>query len=265
MKKFSFLPDKTGFMDEDRYMTRLYIEVLKMIGLRGYNILPYQNILDDEKINDNLLKKGQLTDYKNDEYISQYVYSIYKNMLQIPNNASYPQLRTRFNSIFTKGEEKLLVFFDQTEESKSVSKENASKFVKSLENISSFFFKTSDYCNKNSCKIKAIFITKNNLTPGNQTWLSQISVIEHFLDVNLLCSISENILCSKRHILTESEKINFCQELDISLSKIPYISKEKDISYRFYSVEKNDVVKEERTSVFPESLTQKSITYRLCK
>ena len=256
----------------DRYMVQLYIEVLKMVALRGYNILPYQAILDDEKKNDYYTRRGELdkVNYKNDDYIGKYIYSIYLKTLKINNQTSFnegslPPLRSLFNSIFSKNDEKLVVIFSDSDEEKSVSKETATKFLNTIQIISNFFYNTSDYCNSSFCKLKGIFITKNNLTPGNQAWLSQISIIEHFKDDSLFCSIAENIFCSRRKVLTSEQKKEFVKELGCSLSKIPSIPLDKDISFRFYGIHKNEIVKEERESIFPESLNQKSVSYRLCK
>ena len=186
-------------------------------------------------------------------------------MLNINFNGSYPSLRTSCTSIFSRGNEKLVVVFAENDEGKSVSKDIATAFIETLKNISLFFFGTTDYCNVNVAKIRGILITKNNLTSGNQAWLSQISCIEHFLDHNLFCSISENILSSRRTLLNEEKKNLFSQELSVSISKIPSVPLSKDISYKFYGIQGGDIVKEERETIFPEFLNQRSITYRLCK
>ena len=51
-----------SYMIEDRndYMCRLFIEVLKMMGIRGYNTIPYQWILDYEMSNDSFIRRGEL-------------------------------------------------------------------------------------------------------------------------------------------------------------------------------------------------------------
>jgi len=249
----------------NRYMTRLYIEVLKMVALRGYNILPYQAILDDERRNDFLSRQGESANYLSDDIAGDYIYRVTTGIL----NQNIPNVnrgsRSMFNSIFSRGEEKLIIYFAETEDLKSVSKDSASRFVNNLRSICLNLFGTPDYCNTFVAKMRGILITKNNLTPGNQSWLSQITVIEHFLDTSLLCSISENVFSSRRRILNKEEKTVFAKELGMSLSKIPSVVLSKDISYQFYGIDKDDVVREERESIFPESLIPKSISYRFCK
>ena len=258
---------------DGRYMLRLYVEVLKMIGLRGFYTIHYQLILDNERTYDLLMSRGQVQEAEkflidnaiNDEAVGKFLYeNRYCSLMGInPKNVS---LRTKYNSIFfDENGSILVVVFTESDAPDSGSIDMARSFVETLKQVSNKFFGTTDYCNLNVSRVSGILVTKVPLTSTGKTWTSCINNIDIFLDADLSCSISENIFCSKRVILSPEEKKQFEYELDASLSKIPSIPLIKDLSYRFSGVKKDQIVKEERTSIFPESINQKSIQYRLCK
>ena len=249
------------YIEGERYMSRLFFEILKMAGLRGYSTLPFQEILDFEKRNNSFIRRGEHDKVvkMSDEQVADFVRNKY---LQYGLQVEGKSLRSQFNSIFFSGDKILVVFFAEDENGKAISKDIAVSFVKLLRKIWSIFYKTTFLSQD---KMRAIFISKPNLTPGNQTVLSSVPIIDHFLDTNILCSISDNVFCSKREILNPEDRKKFEYYLGVSISKIPSIVRSKDISYQFYGIEDDTVVKETRDSIFPEAIVPTSISYRYCK
>jgi hypothetical protein len=243
------------------YMSNLFIEVLKIVGIRGYNTLEYQRYLDITRDNDFYIKRGEihkvtelLDDFMGQELMQKFISLTGLNIEPISS-------RGQFTSVFLNKTGILVVFFGENNtKSQTIGIGIINNFIEILTAISSRFFGTPNYCSVN---MKSILITKTNLSSTAKTHLAPIQCIEHFLDTNFLCSVTENVFCSRRSILSTSEKEAI--EDDYKLSKFPYISKQKDISYQIYGIGKFDVVREVRTSLFPEAVNQKSIFYRVCK
>jgi len=207
---------------DERYMVKLFIEVLKMLGQQGFDIIPYQGILDKERNNDYNTKVGYTsgTDYYTDSQVAYQLSLIFRAMTGIENSGN---VRSPFNCIFQKKDGSnlsMLVYFLKSK-NKSVSKEEIIAFQKVFGAIS----KIDKFSNLN-----AILITDNKLSSQAQSWLSEITKITHFLESQLIVSISENITASRRKILNSEELENFKRELDVPLSKIPSISIKKDIN-----------------------------------
>ena len=244
------------------YMRILFIEVLKIVGLRGYNMLRFQDFLDIERKYNESLSIGENFIMRTDEDYGNFVYSDFCNKMGINRNQNI-NIREMFNSIFFKGKDMIIVIFSEENGGKSITKDLFGNFINIIENISQKFYGTRDFCNA-SGKINIIYITKHNLTTGNKTWNSDLTCINHFRDDEILCSPLENIFASNYKILDVKEKKDFEFELGTKLSKIPSIPREKDTSLRAINVKKGDIVEYYRESMFDESICN-TITYRLCK
>ena len=250
----------------NRYITKIFIEVLKMVGLRGYNTLPYQWILDNEGINDLLLKRGDVdkVNYFTDEKLGGDLYNYYKSIFRLPNKYS-PSLREQYTTVFSKGNDIIIVFFLESEANSS-GVENMRRAISVMREICKIRYGNVNYCDDSSgYSMKAVFITQKKLTPDGKKMISSMPHIEHFLDNTFLAGIAQNIFCSKYEILTEEKKKVFETQLDLHLSKIPSVTTEKDISVRFIGVNSGDILKYNRTSFFEEDISQTSVTYRLVK
>ena len=244
------------------YMRILFIEVLKIVASRGYNMLAFQSFLDIERKYNNALSLGENMIMRSDEEYGNFVHSIFSKQIQ---SQPVQNLNTRelFNSIFFKGKNMLIVLFSEEKGDKSVSKELLTNTIQNIANKSNKFYGTSDFCNTND-KINVLYITKNNLTSGNKTWIAELECIDHFKDDEILCSCLESIFSSYYKILNTKEKKTFEFDLGTKLNKIPSISREKDISLRAINTKKGDVVEYYRESIFDDSICN-NITYRLCR
>ena len=243
------------------YMSNLFIEVLKIVGIRGYNTLEYQRYLDITRDNDFYLKRGEIHKVieLKDDYMGRELSQKFISMTGL--NIEPISSRGQFTSVFLNKTGIIVIFFGENNtKSQTIGIGVINNFIEILTAISRRFFGTPNYCSVN---MKSILITKTNLSSAARTHLDPIQCIEHFLDTNFLSSVPENVFCSRRTVLSASEKEII--EEDYKLSKFPYIPKVKDISYQLYGINKNDVVRELRTSLFPEAINQKSISYRVCK
>jgi hypothetical protein len=259
--------------NDGRYMTKLFIEVIKMMGIQGYNTLNYQHILDAEKERNFRLSRGEILTYENDPLPDDIFckkmllekYKVYKDNygVEYADNNLQKNSREHFNSFFHKDNSLCIVYFlEEKKETNSVAKEDVTFYLSFLKDTSLKIFGNADF---NVINFTSILISEKLFSPQSRTWIENIPKIKHFLDSQLLCPISDTILNSRRNILTEEENIKFQKELNISLSKIPAINNKKDISYRYWNIEKDSIVLEKRDTIFPESMLKQNIFYRLSR
>ena len=238
------------------YMRKLFIEVLKIVAKMEYDILDYQFILDLERNYYNNLKDGIIINMNSDEEYGNEIRRIFNHKLNIV--LPIKTLRDLFNSVFFKnGNVLLLVFSD--DEGKSVSKESMTDLFIFQKFISKTLYNEEEPSNL-SINFNILYITKNDLTPSNKTWINSFNTIKHFKDIELICRPLENVFSSVLENLKDEKKQDFISKLPVNPSKIPKISRNLDILGRLG--DKKDIHKYYRESLFPESINEKSITYR---
>ena len=110
------------------YMRILFIEVLKIVGLRGYNMLRFQDFLDIERKYNESLSIGENFIMRTDEDYGNFVYSDFCNKMGINRNQNI-NIREMFNSIFFKGKDMLIVIFSEENGGKSITKDLFGNFI----------------------------------------------------------------------------------------------------------------------------------------
>lgn len=247
----------------------LFFEVVSMMGMREYNILPFNFLLERKQLNARYEAMGQLDKIRHitDQELLPILRSYRYNTFGI-DDAVFEDGKKAFSMIFEhsfNGMWTVVVFSNSNENTTSkdeltiMIKYILQKVIKCKTNGMS-----EDSVNPQN-KTSAIFILTSDVSSYSKPFLEQMNSIEIILESHILSRVYDNCLQSHIRCIGQNQKNKILAEVALESHNIPSISKSKDILCKILGLKVNDLMVATRVNISPEEIVQNATFIRNIK
>lgn len=247
-------------------MGDLFFEIVSMMGIRGYNILPFKFLIDNRMKNNRHREKNEvdkiveIPDATLLDIIVKYRTANYK----IDQN-HFGNEKMGFSMIFdhaTNGMRTLVLI--SNEKDGLTSKDTIVDFIGSiLKLVTGTRTKgqsTDPFLKSN--KVSGIFILNSGVSSFSKTFLNELSTLEIITESEIRSRCYDSCLQSHIATINSEEKDYMLAELGLDSGKIPSITKNIDTTCRIMGLTQGDLMIATRGSVSEEETLSKSIFFR---
>ena len=245
-------------------MSDLFFEIVAMMGIRGHNILPFKEFIDNRMMNFKYIQRGEL-----DKVVEIPEQTLLQSLISY-RTANYqldPSLfgmdKMGFSMVFdhsTNGMRTLVLI--SNDRNSVTSKDTIVEFVTSIlkiltekktngRSIDPFIFEN---------KISGIFILPNGVSSFSKTFFEKIKNIEIIYEDVVMSRVYDHCLQSGIKTIQEEEKNMILSESGLSNGNIPSVSKDSDNLCKIMGLRKGDLMVSKRGSI-DENETLKFSTF----
>lgn len=234
---------------------RLFFEIVQMMGLRGYNILPFNFLIDIENKNDYHKTHGQddnvqtVTDLMLLDWIIKYRQINFKLEPEVFQGEKM-QFSMVFNHSFN-GMRTLVCIGNEVDE--STSKDEIKDMFEKLKHIT--YLKTGGVSSNPHAevnKVSGILVLSEGVSSFSKTFFDEITSVEILLENEILFRAHDNCMQSSYQIIPPEEKIKILGEVGLTSSLIPSTSLRQDIFCKVSGLKPGNMIKYIRPKISEE-------------
>ena len=245
----------------------LFFEVISMMSIRNYNILPFNFLINNKKMNNRFIERGEL-----DKVItitdSQLLQSLAEYRL-----VNYQMSRELFQSdkmgismVFdhTSNGMRTLVLFSNDDIKGLTSKDTIVDFIGTYLKIitqNKTEGKSIDPFLKEN-KVSGIFILPVGLSSFSNTYIDVSICIEIITEDDIKSRVYDNVLQSHYRTIPQDTKNLILAEVGLNAGNIPSITKKNDITCQILGLQQNHLLVATRGNVASEETIHSSIFIR---
>lgn len=253
---------------EEESIVSLFFEVVLLMGMRGYNTMPFEWLIERKMINEayiNTNQKEKIIPITKEE-LSTFIY-FYRTYNFKLNPNDYTGERKKFSVCFDRpsdGMRTLVIFGEESDKDESMS-----HITLLIENMNTMVqIKTegrSQNCFDTNNKCSAIYVVSKGISSYTSPLLEKYKpTIQYFTDVQLLTRSYDNCLQSYFTNINERERNILLSEVHLVPSKIPS-TPSNDIITKLMGYEKKSLNLITREAISPEETEQIQTFIRLVK
>lgn len=234
---------------------RLFFEIVQMMGLRDYDILPFNFLIDIESKNDYHRTHGQddqvqtITDTMLLSWIIQYRrvnFHLEPEVFQ----GEKMQYSMVFNHTFN-GLRTLVCIGNEVDE--STSKDEIKEMFEKLKHIT--YLKTggkSSNPHATENKVSGIFVLSEGVSPFSKTFFDEITTVEIIREDEIMFRSHDNCMQSSYQIIPAEDKIKIIGEVGLTSSLMPSTSVRQDIFCKVSGIKPGNMIKFIRPKISDE-------------
>jgi DNA-directed RNA polymerase subunit H (RpoH/RPB5) len=250
-------------------MGDLFFEIVSMMGMRGYNILPFNFLINNRKMNNRFIETGQLervvtiTDAQLLESLISYRivnYEIDRNF--------FTGDKMQFSMVFdhcSNGIRTLVLITN--DDSGITSKENLVEFISSyLKTITHHRTggKSSDFFLREN-RVTGVFILPGGVSSFSKTFMDEFSTLEIITEDDIKSRVYDNVLQSHYKIIEQEKKNYFLSEVGFNSNIIPSVNAHDDKTCKILGIKKGSLIVATRSKASEEETLSTSIFIRNVK
>ena len=245
-----------------------------MMGMRGYDIQPFNQIISKRMLNERLIEMGkenevkEMTDVELLNIIENYRNANFLNL--IPDEEKPKILKEGKSALSTvferhgdEDEEISTLVFVSNEEG-LVSKDSIVSIMNNLLSVivENKTNRTSRDAFKRENKVNAIFILSHGISSFSKTYMNEMPTIKILTETEVLNRSYDQCLQSHVKFVGPDEKTEILNPVGLSGSKIPAVSKNNDVLCKVLDPSKGDLMIVTRTAIAPEEALKQTLFFR---
>lgn len=244
----------------------LFFEIVSMMGIRGYNVIPFNFLIENKKRNDKFIERGELDK----------VVIIHDNQL-IKSLADYRLANYGMpEDIFQGNKMGISMIFDHTSNgmmtlvlcsndiegttSKDTLVEFICAYLKRLIKIKTNGLSEDPFRTEN--KVSGILILPVGISPFSKTYTDAIIPFEMIIEDDIRSRVYDNILQSHYKTIPQETKNLILSEVGLNSGNIPSITKKNDITCQILGLQQGHLLVATRGNVASEETIHSSIFIR---
>uniref|UniRef100_A0A6C0BEZ7 Uncharacterized protein n=1 Tax=viral metagenome TaxID=1070528 RepID=A0A6C0BEZ7_9ZZZZ len=237
---------------------KLFFEIVQIMGLRGYNILPFNFLIDIEMQNQYHQERGEedkivkITDPMLYQWIAKYRFDNYGIQTEL-----FQGERMQFSMVFDhsyNGMRTLVCIGNEVDE--STAKSETKEMIEKLKTIT--LLKTEGRsCNPHdfSNKVSGIFVLSSGVSPFAKSFFDEMTLIELIKDDDILHRSYDNCFQSFVYQIPQTDKNRILSEVGLSSSSIPSTSVSQDVYCKILGIKPETMLKYVRERISSEETT----------
>lgn len=234
----------------------LVFETISMMGIRGYNIFPFQRIINIKMMNAKFIEMGQLEqviNISNQDLLN--LIKVNRNLNFGIEDDNFVAGKTSFSMIFDhcyNGMTTLVLFGGDNDKltSKDDTKEYLNRPFTRLCELKTGNNNAFLKANKVSC----ILILSLGISSTNRTFFDEIPTVEIITETEILSRPYDSCLQSHISTINSEEKNKILFEVGLNENKIPSVRKDDDNLCRILNLKKTDLMISTRRSISEEEI-----------
>lgn len=237
-------------------MGDLFFEIVSMMGMRGYNILPFNFLINNRKMNNRFIETGQLERVVtiSDAALLEALFS-YRLLNYGIDRDFFTGEKMVFSMIFdhcSNGTRTLVLIAN--DDSGITSKETLVDFIGSyLKEITKYKTggKSCDpFLREN--KITGIFILPDGVSAFSKTFMDEFSTLEIITEDDIKSRVYDNVLQSHYKIIDQEKKNYFLSEVGFNANIIPSVNSHEDKTCKILGIKKGSLIVATRSKASEE-------------
>ena len=237
---------------------KLFFEIIQMMGIRGYNILPFNFILDIEMRNSYYRERGEIesvqeiTDVMILPWIIEYRLANFGIQGEL-----FQGERMQYSMIFdhcSDGMRTLVCVGNEVDE--STSKSETKDMIEKLKTIT--YIKTNGRSSNPHAfenRVSGIFVLSEGVSPFSKSFFDEMVLTEIIKEDDILHRSHDNCLQSFAYNISQNEKNRLLAEVGLNSSLIPSVSAKQDIYCKVAGIEPGTMLKYIRQKMSSEETT----------
>jgi DNA-directed RNA polymerase subunit H (RpoH/RPB5) len=263
MKIFSFLTQKMSFSRN----VQLFIEIINMMGIQGYDILPFEYLIKIQMDNEYYLERGEQDKVIqiNEQELLKKISKYRRENFGVPDEL-FSGGRMSFSMIFDhceNGMTTLVCIANEIDELTSKN-ETTDMFIK-LKYITEFKTnKRSSDPNNVDNKVSGIFVLSKGVSSFSKTFLDDQNSSKIIYEDDILHRCYDHCMQSFVTAYNSDEKNRILGEVGLTSSNAPSTSISNDVFCKINNIKAGSLLKITRDQISPEETT-KSVFLRVVK
>lgn len=247
-------------------MSDLFFEVVSMMGIRGYNILPFKEFIDNRMLNFKYIQRGELDKVREipEQVLLQSLISYRTANYQLEPSL-FGMDKMGFSMIFDHANNgmRTLVLISNDRDSVT-SKDTIVEFITSI--LKKVTEKKTEgrsidpFIAEN--KISGIFILPTGVSSFSKTFLEKIRNIEIMTEDTIMSRVYDNCLQSGIRTVTQDEKNMILSEVGLLTNNIPSVNRDTDNLCKIMGLKRGDLMISTRGSIDENETLNSSIFIR---
>lgn len=250
-------------------MGDLFFEIIQMMGMRGYNVLPFNFLINNKIMNNRYKECGELDKVReiSDNELLQSLMSYREANFQLDRNL-FGFEKMGFSMVFdhcSNGMRTLVLIANDIKgiTSKDTLVDFITNFLKVVVSQKTGG-KSSDPLLRDN-KVSAIFVLPGGISPFSKTFVDKFTLIEIITEDDIKSRVYDSVLQSHYKTIPLEEKNMILSEVGLNSTNIPSISKDNDTACKILGLKKKDLLVATRTKISSEETLDRSVFFREIK
>lgn len=235
-------------------MVDLFFEIVSMMGIRGYDIMPFQFLIDNKMINERLLQQGQNPTNISENSLLSFLINYRTDNFMIDSslfNDGNINFSTIFNHTYNGMTTLVLICNDDSvTTSKDTLVSYINKYMKRITEIKTNGLSSDPFVRSN--KISAIFVINGSISSYCKPFLDELSIIEIFTYDSIMSRCYDSCLQSHITSIPKEIKTTMLSKIGLSSSKIPSVKKKNDILCQIMGLQQGNLMLARRRNISSE-------------
>ena len=237
---------------------KLFFEIVQIMGLRGYDILPFNFMIDLEMKNNYHRERGEndkvgeINDIMLLPWLIEYRLSNFGVQSEM-----FQGERMQYSMVFdhcSDGMRTLVCIGNEVDE--STSKAEIKDMGEKLKLIT--YLRTggqSSNYNSNENKISGIFILSEGVSSFTKTFFDEMYRVQIIKEEDIIHRSYDNCMQSFVYTIPQNEKNRMLSEVGLTSGSIPSVSKSQDVYCKITGIEQGSMLKYVRSKISSEETT----------
>lgn len=248
-------------------MVDLFFEVISMMGMRGYDILPFQFLIDSKMISERVLQRGETPDIISEAALLSFLVN-YRTENFMIDPSLFNEGNINFSTIFNHSYNGLrtLVLIcndDSMTTSKDTLVSYINKYMKRITELKTNGLSSDPFIRDN--KVSAIFIINGTVSSYCKPFLDELSIIEILTYDNIMSRCYDSCLQSHITTIPKEIKVGMLSQIGLSSNKIPSIKKKNDIMCQVLGLQQGNLLVARRRKISSEETVTNAVFVREIK
>lgn len=247
-------------------MGDLFFEIVQMMGMRGYNVLPFNFLINNKKMNNRYKECGELNKVNeiSDNDLLQSLISYREVNFQLDSNL-FGFEKMGLSMVFDHCSNGMRTLVLIANDIKGItSKETLVDFITGFLKVVVYQKtggKSSDPLLRDN-RVSAIFVLPGGVSPFTKTFVEKFTLIEILTEDDIKSRVYDSVLQSHYRTIPPEEKNMILSEVGLNSGNIPSLTKDNDTACRVLGLKKKDLLIATRTKISSEETLDKSIFIR---
>lgn len=242
-------------MSSSNVNIKLFVEIVQLMGLKGYDITPFNFLIQNEAMNHYYTERGKLDKVQeiDEKKLLQFIFNYRMTNFGVSNDL-FPGEKMQYSMVFDhcyNGLRTLVCIGNEMNE--STSKASSIEMTDKLKAVTLYRTGGQDanfLSSKN--RVSGIFIINKSISSASKTFLNELKSIQIIEDTDIFNRSHDNCLQSHIEEVNKLDADKMLSEIGISKSNIPSTSREIDAQTRLRNFEPGTMLKFTRSQISSE-------------